>query len=229
MTGPGDVITILLIGHHDVTRLVRVLEREPDLRVIDWTSASEALGKLEVIHPRVVVLDQALHNMSGVELCRQIAKRRPCSAVVMLSGFSDEITVFDAMSAGARGYVVKNVDADGLIPAIRAVARGEMWLDPKVVGRFASWVMSTKDFGRSQLPPAQLRVLQEVAAGGTTATIARALNLSEHTVKSYLSRIYRLLRVANRAEAVAVATRSGLLARTGRSERERNVTGARQA
>jgi len=218
----GDVvaerITVFIVDDHEVVRegLAVLLGREPDIDLVGSAESAEgALELLPSIDPDILVLDHRLPRTDGVALCRELAERRLRTQVVMLSAFQGEEAVAAALHAGARAYVVKDVDPDGLKRAIRAVARGETLIDPKADGRFSQWATrrtpgDTTAPGPWQLGPSQLGILRQLVEGRSTAEIARHSQLSVHTVKGYLRDIYIALGVNNRSEAASVAVRRGL-------------------
>lgn len=213
MTARRD-IRVFIVDDHDVVRagLKALLEREADIKVVgEARSAEEALGVLADIDPEVVILDYRLPGMDGDAFCREVAERRLRAAVVLLSAYLDEEPVQASFLAGARAYVVKDVEAAELKRAVRAVAGGGTYVDPKVAGRLMGWAARLDPRGTDSLRPTEIKILGHVAAGRTNAEIARLLSLSRHTVGSYLASVFRKLGVQQRAEAVAVAIRRGLI------------------
>lgn len=206
-------ITVFLIDDHDLVRegLKLILGREPDIAVVgDARSAEEALESLDDADPAVIVLDYRLGGMDGAALCREIAERRFRGRVVILSAYMDEDVVEAALLAGARGYVVKDVEAAELKRAVRAVARGETVIDPKVAGRVLSHRRLAA--GRQEgLRSIEMSILRLLVQGMSNGEIARVTGLSHHTVKSYLSTIYEKFGVNRRAAAIAVALRRGIV------------------
>jgi DNA-binding NarL/FixJ family response regulator len=209
----ADSITLLLVDDHDVVRegLKTILEREPDMRVVgEAASAEAALDLLPRLDPVVAVLDQRLPGMKGIELCREIAERRLRAQVVILSAFLEQETVESALRAGARAYVVKDVEAAELKRAIRAAAKGQTTIDPKVAGRFVEWAARRPRRRYASLSPRHLRVLRGLVEGKSAREIGRVTGLTLQTVKSYMREIYSSLGVNSRAEAVAAALRQRL-------------------
>jgi DNA-binding NarL/FixJ family response regulator len=207
-----DVITLFVVDDHDVVRegLAAILDREPDIEIVGHAeSAEEALAILPMRDPAVVLIDHRLPGMDGVALCRTIADSTMRAEIVLLSATLDPDVVDAALAAGARAFVVKDVEATELKRAIRAAAHGQTLVDPKVVGRTPAgrWTGSAD----ALFPPSQLRVLRLLVEGLTAAQIAEATGLSPHTIKSYLRMIYRKLGVSSRAAATSAAIRRGLV------------------
>jgi DNA-binding NarL/FixJ family response regulator len=210
--GSVDSITVVVVDDHDIVRegLTAILGREPDLKIVGQAeSAEEALAMLPEIDPAVVVVDHSLPGMDGVALCRTIVALPLRAQVVLLSGLLDDDVVQAALDAGARAFVVKDVESSELKRAVRAAAQGETIVDPAVAHRGVSrkWNALSSDI---TFPPSQLKVLRLLVEGLSVAEIAAATGLSHHTIKSYLRAIYKRLGVSSRAEAASTALRRGL-------------------
>ena len=213
MTAPkpgAGTIGVFLVGGRDVVRegLTAILGREPDIDVVgEAETGDDALRRLAELEPAVALVDHLLPDTDGLELCREIARRGLRTRVVILSGLLDDRIADEALAAGAKAFVVRDVEAAELLRAIRAVVRGEIFVDPKVAGYPP--IRSPRTALR--FPPSELKVLRCLVQGNGVAEIAAATGLSEHTVKTYLRAIYRRLGVSSRAEAAAVALRLGLI------------------
>jgi DNA-binding NarL/FixJ family response regulator len=210
-------LRILVVDDHEVVRigLRSLLNNQPDFIVVDEaTTASEAVEKAARHHPDVVVMDIRLPGKSGVEACRQIKEQTPETEVIMLTSYAEDEILFDAISAGAAGYVLKQVGGDELVRAVRCAGEGEALLDPAVTQRVLAKVREAARqeqaaaFG--DLTEQELRVLSLVSEGNTNKQIAKALFLGEGTVRNYVSSILSKLGLTNRAEAAAYAVRHGL-------------------
>ncbi len=210
-------LRILVVDDHEVVRigLRSLLNNQPDFIVVDEAStASEAVEKATRHHPDVVVMDIRLPGESGVEACRQIKEQTPETEVIMLTSYAEDEILFDAISAGAAGYVLKQVGGDELVRAVRCAGEGEALLDPAVTQRVLAKVREAARqeqaaaFG--DLTEQELRVLSLVSEGCTNKQIAKALYLGEGTVRNYVSSILSKLGLTNRAEAAAYAVRHGL-------------------
>lgn len=210
-------LRILIVDDHEVVRLGlrALLDRHPDFTVVDEAgTVREALQKALLHRPDVVVMDIRLPGRSGIDACRDIVSQLPNTRVIMLTSYAEDELLFDAIEAGACGYVLKQIGSDDLIRAIEAVGRGEALLDPSVTRRVLERVREAvrKDEAAAfaELTAQELRVLSLIAEGKTNREIARALYLGEGTVRNYVSSILSKLGVTNRAEAAAFAVRHNL-------------------
>lgn len=209
-----EPIEVFLVDDHAVVRegLVALLGREPDLRVVGMAeNAERALELLQTSNPQVIVLDHRLPGMDGVMLCRRVAELRLRAQVVMLSAFMDDESVLAAFHAGARAYVLKDVELGQLVHAIRAAARGETVMDTKVSGRFVPWTERSRTDVARYPSPAHIKILRRLVEGRSVADIALLTGLSPMTVRSYLRAIYKELGVHSRSEAASIAVRRGLV------------------
>jgi DNA-binding NarL/FixJ family response regulator len=156
-------------------------------------------------------MDIRLRDGSGIEACRQITRAHPRIRVIMLTSFADDNLLFQAISAGAIGYVLKQVGNDDLVRAIEFVAQGESFLDPGITGRVLARLReATLDEAFADLSKQELKILALIVQGKTNKEIAAELYLGEGTVRNYVSRILRKLGSANRAEATAYAVQHHL-------------------
>jgi len=210
-------LRILIVDDHEVVRLGlrALLDRHPDFTVVDEAgTAREALQKALLHRPDVVVMDIRLPGRSGIDACRDIVSQLPDTRVIMLTSYAEDELLFDAIEAGACGYVLKQIGSDDLVRAIEAVGRGEALLDPSVTRRVLERVREAarreEAAAFAELTDQELRVLALIAEGKTNREIARALYLGEGTVRNYVSSILGKLGVTNRAEAAAFAVRHNL-------------------
>lgn len=164
------------------------------------------------LKPEVAVVDYSLPRMTGVEVCEEVTRRFAETKIVMLTGFTHDDVILKAVEAGAQAYVCKDVDGVELKRAIRAVAKGDAVLDPKVTGRVLRWAhRRNTGYGDDSLSLREIEVLRLVAKGGTNKDIAAAMCVSENTVKTYLRRALEKLNCHSRSEAAATAAKRGLL------------------
>ena len=207
-------LRILLVDDHEVVRVgVRALiDRHPDMEVVaEATTVREAISQTEQLLPDVVVLDIRLPGGSGLEACRQIKAHRPETRVVILTSFPDDEVLFDAIAAGADGYVLKQIGSDDLIHALECVAQGQNLLDPSLTDRLFAKVREARRQERAHafadLTAQELQILALIAEGQTNREIASQVQLSEKTVRNYVSIILGKLNVTSRAQAAAYAAR----------------------
>lgn len=216
-------IRILLVDDHDIVRLglMTLLNDQPDMEVIgEASTAAEAVHQTETLSPDVVLMDIRLPGEGGIEATRQVTAKFPKVKVVMLTSFADDELVMRAISAGAVGYVLKQVGNEELIRAIQAAARGEALLDPSTTARLLSRVREAERRAEEdafrELSDREMDVLTHLAKGRTNAEIASLLNLSEKTVGNYVSNMFEKLHLNNRIELAAYAYEHHLFERMGR-------------
>ncbi len=210
-------LRILIVDDHEVVRLGlrSLLSRHPDFVVVDEAAtAQEALEKTRQQQPDIVLMDIRLPGRNGIDACHDIKTLYPKIHVIMLTSYAEDEMLFDAISAGATGYVLKQVGGDDLVRAIECVGRGEALLDPtitqRVLDRLRQAVRQEWAAAFSGLTEQELKVLELVAEGKTNKDIAKALFLGEGTVRNYVSSILSKLGLTNRAEAAAYAVRHNL-------------------
>ncbi len=211
------VLRILIVDDHEVVRLGlrSLLERYPEFSVVaEAGTAQEALERVRQHHPDVVLMDIRLPGKNGIDACEEIKREMPETQVIMLTSYAEDDMLFDAISAGAAGYVLKQVGGNELVRAIRCVGNGEALLDPAITQRVLERVRQAarqeQAAAFTDLTEQELRVLGLVAEGKTNKEIAKALYLGEGTVRNYVSSILSKLALTNRAEAAAYAVRHGL-------------------
>lgn len=205
-------IRVLLVDDHHIVRmgLITIINDQQDMEVVgEAGNAAEAVREVERLQPDVVLMDIRLPGESGIEAAREVTKRFPQSKVVMLTSFTDDSLIFRAISAGAVGYVLKQVEDEELLRAITVAARGEAVLDPTVTSKLIARVReaerkSNEDAFRD-LSERELDVLNLVSKGKTNAEIAESLKLSERTVGNYVSTILQKLHLTNRIELATYA------------------------
>jgi DNA-binding NarL/FixJ family response regulator len=171
----------------------------------------EAIRLANEYRPDVIVMDIRLSDGSGIDACRAIVKDQPQTKVIMLTSFAEDSLLFDAISAGAVGYVLKQVGNDDLVRAIQTVAQGDALLDPSVTTQVLAKLRdATRSEAFTDLTDQELRVLALITEGKTNKEIASSLYLGEGTVRNYVSNILDKLGLSNRAEATAYAVRHNL-------------------
>ncbi|MDV8003508.1 MULTISPECIES: MadR family response regulator transcription factor [unclassified Rhodococcus (in: high G+C Gram-positive bacteria)] len=211
-----SLVRIVLVDDHAILRqgLRSVLERESDLEIVgEASSLAEALAVVDKVGPDIVLMDLKLSASSdyeGLTLCGQLSSAHPGLGLLVLTTFLDDQLVVRAVHAGARGYVVKDVDTTELVRAIRAVSRGESAFDSRsasAVVRSLNGQSATKE----RLTDRELEVLKLLANGLSNIKIGERLFISPTTVKFHVSNIMRKLEVSRRAEAVYAASKQGLI------------------
>jgi len=214
---------VVLVDDHELVRLgLRTLiDDQPDLEVVgEAGTAAEAIRVVERTRPDVALMDIRIPGEGGIEATRQITARFPHTKVVMLTSFADDELVVRAIGAGAVGYVLKQVGNEELLRAIGAAARGEALLDPSTTARLLSRVREAErkadEDAFRDLSDRELDVLAEVARGRSNAEIGQQLNLSQKTVRNYVSHILEKLHLTNRIELATYAVEHHLFDKLGR-------------
>ena len=203
---------IFLLDDHEIVRrgLRELLDAEDDFEVVgEASSAEEAMARIPAVRPDVAVLDVRLPDGNGVEVCRDIRSEHPEIQCLMLTSYADDEALFDAIMAGAAGYVLKQIRGADLVGAIRTVASGQSLLDPKatqlVLERLRKGA-EPEDPRFASLSPQEKRILELIADGLTNRQIGAEMYLAEKTVKNYVSSLLHKLGMARRTEAAVYAT-----------------------
>lgn len=212
MTGP---VRVVLADDHPVVRdgLSALLSSVPGIEVVGTAGTGrEALRAAVTLHPDVMVLDVQMPELDGVGAAREIVRAAPDVAILMLTMFDDDDSVFAAMRAGAAGYVLKGATQDEIVRAIHAVAAGEAIFGPgvakRVIGQFGINGQAADPF--PELTQRERQVLGMLTEGLPIGTIGAKLGLAPKTVTNHASAVYAKLHVAGRAEAVERARRAGI-------------------
>ncbi|WP_036491637.1 MadR family response regulator transcription factor [Nocardioides sp. CF8] len=212
-----QTVRIMLVDDHAIVRqgLRSILERERDLIVVaEASTPDEALTVIGRSEPHIVLLDLKLSTASdteGLDLCAELTNRHPAVGVLVLTTFLDEQLVLKAIRAGARGYVLKDVDTSGLVRAIRDLSRGESAFDARSAAAMVRGLNTPDPEESQQLTAREREVLQLLARGLSNRAIGVKLHISETTAKFHVGNILRKLGVSRRAEAVYEATKLGLI------------------
>lgn len=209
---------LLIVDDHQMVRegLKAMLVTEADFTIVgDAANARQALEMIERLRPDIALLDIRLPDTSGIDVCRTVSEHFPETSVIILTTFTDEQLVAQCIQAGARGYIVKDIESFDLKRSIRAVARGEAAIDTKVAVSVLEQLRRAPQTSNEQAPEPlsaqQLVILRLVAQGLSSRDIATQLYLSENTVRGYVQEILHRLNVKNRTEAVMVAVKHGWL------------------
>ena len=212
-TATQSDLKLLLVDDSEVVRmgLRALLGAALGFTVIaEATNVKSAVETSRELKPDVILLDIHLPDGTGIDACRQILRHSPDSRILVLTSEADERLVDQTIRAGAHGYLLKEINAQALIQAIRDVAEGKSILDPAVTARVMQMVKSNgqgEDTSLSTLSPQEHRVLALIADGQTNKEVAAQLGLAEKTVKNYLSTVFEKLHVSRRSQAAALYAR----------------------
>ncbi|MFI5675769.1 response regulator [Streptomyces cellulosae] len=210
----AEPIKVLLVDDHQVVRrgLRTFLEVQDDIEVVgEAADGTEGVARAEELEPDVVLMDVRMPGMDGVDALRKLRELNNPARVLIVTSFTEQRTVVPALRAGAAGYVYKDIDPDALAGAIRSVHAGHILLQPEVAGALLSQDDNNSGQGRGgSLTEREREVLGLVADGRSNREIARALVLSEKTVKTHVSNILMKLDLADRTQAALWAVRHGV-------------------
>jgi DNA-binding NarL/FixJ family response regulator len=205
-------IGVFLLDDHEIVRrgVRELLEAEPDIVVIgEAGTAASALARIPALRPDVAVLDVRLPDGDGVSVCRDIRSTMPEVACLMLTSFGDDEALFDAIMAGAAGYVLKQIRGTDLVGAVRAVASGQSLLDPEAASRVMRRMrdQAARADPLSGLTGQERRILELIGEGLTNRQIGAKMFLAEKTIKNYVSALFAKLGMERRTQAAAYAAR----------------------
>ena len=216
-----EPIRVLVVDDHALFRrgLQMVLEQEPDIEVVaEASDGAEAISKAAETLPDIVLMDVRMPRRGGIDACTSIHETVPSAKIIMLTISDEEADLYEAIKAGAMGYLLKEISIEEVAAAIRAVHGGQSLISPsmasKLLTEFASMIKKTDD--RQQVPTPRLtdremEVLKLVAKGMNNRDIAKQLFISENTVKNHIRNILEKLQLHSRMEAVVYAVREKLL------------------
>jgi NarL family two-component system response regulator LiaR len=209
------VIRIVIADDHAVVRqgLRTLLELQDEMEVVaEAADGEEAVEAVQRTAPDVALLDLVMPKLGGIEAIRRIRDGSPATRVLVLTSFADDDTVLPAVRAGAAGYLLKDVQPQDLITAIRTVHAGEALLAPAVATMLVEQLAAADEpRGRDELTPRERDVLAHLARGRANKVIARELGVSERTVKTHVSNILGKLGLTDRTQAAVYAVRHGLV------------------
>ncbi len=205
---------ILIVDDHTLVRdgLTTILSRQPDFEIVG--EASDGLEAVEVarsLHPDVILMDLRMPNMSGVEAMRIIGDESPDIKIIVLTTFDTDEYIFDAVQAGAKGYLLKDTSREELFAAVRAVCRGESQIEPGVAARLITRLQELSRPDPDSLSDREIEVLELVARGSPNKQIAEELLISESTVKTHIANIFSKMNVRHRTQAVTQALQKGII------------------
>jgi DNA-binding NarL/FixJ family response regulator len=210
----GNSVRVFLLDDHEVVRrgLKELLEAAGDLEVVgEAGTAQEAISRIPPTRPDVAVLDVRLPDGDGIEVCRDVRSSHPEIQCLILTSFTDDQALLQAILAGASGYVAKQLKGDDIVDAVRRVAAGQSLLDPAVAARARERLRAEpmEDERVARLSAQERTILDLIADGLTNRQIASELNLAEKTVKNYVSNLLSKMGMERRTQAAVYAARLG--------------------
>ena len=207
-------IHVLIADDHPIvcTGIRKMLDPVAGMKVVgEAHTGQEALQMIEKLKPHVVLLDMELPGMNGVEVIKQLKDKGSNTHVLGLSAYDDREFIFQIISLGASGYLLKDEEPARIIEAVRGTARGETgWISQRVAEKLTQVLQRSKD-GGNDLTPREMDVLRHVVEGKTNGEIGVALGISEKTVEKHLESIFRKMGVASRVEAAVAAVRDSMV------------------
>ncbi|HEX2089216.1 MAG TPA: response regulator transcription factor [Actinomycetota bacterium] len=205
---------ILIVDDHPVTRqgLRSALGSSKEVEVVgEAASGDEAVEAVKQLQPHVVFMDVRMPGMSGIEATKEIREAAPDTKVILFTVEESRAAIADAIRAGVSGYLLKDVSAGELIQAAKLALEGKAVIHPTLTRAFIEEVQYVEQRPETPLSRRESQILQKVAYGATTKEVAHDLQISPHTVKTHLERIFEKLGANDRAQAVAIALRKGLV------------------
>ena len=212
-----DELRILIADDHPLFRkgMRTMLASMPAVVVAgEATTGAEAVAQAMLLKPDLVLMDLQMPEGGGLEATRRITQSDPQIHVLVVTLFEDDDSVFAALRAGARGYILKDADEEEMMRAIHAIGKGEAIFSPAIAGRLMDYFAGTRETASAEIFPElterEREILQLIARGESNAGIAEKLSISLKTVRNHVSNIYNKLRVADRAQAAIRAREAGL-------------------
>ena len=211
-----SAIKVLIVDDHKLVRegLKAVFEQGDEVEIVgEAESGEEALEMVGEVNPDVILMDISMPGMNGIQATKLIRERHPGAKIVMLTMLDQEGYVFEAVKAGATGYMLKNTSSDDLVNTIQTVNEGKALLHPDATAQLLKEFVTladnkAKDYG---LSGREMEVLEQLSLGNTNKEIAKTLWISEQTVKTHVAHIFGKLGTSDRTETVATALRNGLV------------------
>ena len=208
-------IRALIVDDHPVTRdgLRTALELSDEVSIVgEASTGEEAIDRVEQLTPDVVFMDVRMPGIGGIEATRKIRQVSPDTRVILFTVDESRNAISEAIQAGVSGYLLKDASAEELVDAAKHAIEGKAVIHPQLTRAFIEEVqLAEKRPDVAPLSRRETEILQKVAYGATTKEVARDLDISPHTVKTHLERIFEKLGANDRAQAVAIAIRSGLV------------------
>jgi DNA-binding NarL/FixJ family response regulator len=216
--GDDEKVRVLLIDDHDLLRrgIRTMLESEGDIEVVgEADDGSKALQLVEETFPDVVIIDVLMPLKDGIAATHEIKESHPSVGVVVLSGHDERQFIFDALKAGASGYLLKTAELEEVIDTVRSVAGGQAKIDPElasqVLAEFQAYQHGDESDVFQPLTPREKEILRLMSEGLPNKAIASRLSISERTVTTHVANIYTKLQVNNRVSAIQEAMRRRIL------------------
>jgi DNA-binding NarL/FixJ family response regulator len=210
------MMRVMIVDDHQIVRegLKAILQDDPDFEVVAESGSANGLAQLvQRTRPDVVMLDARLPGVSGAEACRQLTAAHPDIPVLIVSTYSDDRLVEECIRAGAKGYVIKDIQRLSLKESIRAVREGGGAVSPAIAAKVLNRLRTQEELASTEssnpLSHTQLEILRLIAAGFSNREIASRIHLSENTIKSHIQEIFRKLDVGNRVQAALKASKEG--------------------
>lgn len=210
-------IRVVIADDHPLFRngMSSLLQSVPELEVVGFaTNGEEVIAQADALEPDVLLMDIQMPLISGIEATRRIVSKHPQIRILVLTMFEDDHSVFTALRAGARGYILKDADEDEILRAIHAIARGEAIFSPTIAQRLIDFFSAPRTPLSPQIFPElterEREILDLIAQGNNNNEIARKLSLSLKTIANHVSNIFSKLQVADRAQAIVRAREAGL-------------------
>ena len=217
----GSRIRIVIADDHGLFReMLRItLHREGSIKIVgEAANVRQTIDLISELKPDIVLLNSTMPEMDGIEVLPEIREKNQKTKALMLTANKDEATIFKALKGGAKGYLSKDVSISNLIKAIQAVQKGELWIERKLMARFleVEAILDSSRKGQAGklkkvITPREKEVLRLLTTGSTNKEIAKALFISEKTVKSHLNSIFKKLNVTRRLQAILYAINRGLI------------------
>ena len=212
-----DIIRTMIVDDHTLFRegVSAIFSSVSDVEIVgEASNGVEAVSLATSLAPDVILMDIQMPQLNGIEATRRILHNQPNTGIIVLTMYEDDDSVFAAMRAGARGYILKGADQEELLRAVRAVASGEALFGPGIATRLMNYFSSPKaGSGQDVFPELTQRereVLDLIASGSSNNHIAQQLSISPKTVRNHVSNIFNKLQVADRAQAIIKAREKGL-------------------
>jgi DNA-binding NarL/FixJ family response regulator len=216
-----NIIRVLVVDDHTLFRegLHAILSNVPDMAVVgEAGTGGEAVTQAATLAPDVILMDISMPDLNGIEATQQVLAAKPDTGIIMLTMLEDTDSLFAAMCAGARGYILKGADKAEVLKTIRAVAGGEALFGPAIATRLTAFFQHSKWAAHPhelaapfpELTEQERNVLNLIAAGDNNQELAQKLHISAKTVSNHISNVFNKLQVADRAQAIVKARQAGL-------------------